>query len=70
MSRLQRQSFRANDTEIETIAGLLAGIDPEIPWHVFRLLPEDEMKDANYPNIQAIDGALQSARKTSIYLLS
>jgi len=58
----------ANDTEIETIAGLLAGIDPEIPWHVFRLLPEDEMKDANYPNIQAIDGALQSARRKLPYI--
>jgi len=52
----------ANDNEIDTIADFLAGIDTEIPWHVFRLLPEDEMKDAEYPNIQAIDAALRSAR--------
>ena len=37
------------------IADFLAGVDPEIPWHVFRLLPEDEMKGAEYPSIQAID---------------
>ena len=52
-----------NDIEIDTFADFLAGVDPEIPWHVFRLLPEDEMKGTKYPNIQAIDQALQSARK-------
>jgi pyruvate formate lyase activating enzyme len=58
----------ANDSEIDKIADFLAGIDPEIPWHVFRLLPEDEMKGAEYPNIQAIDTALQSARKKLPYI--
>jgi pyruvate formate lyase activating enzyme len=58
----------ANDIEIDTIAGFLAEVDPEIPWHVFRLLPEDEMKSTEYPNIQAIDQALQSARKRLRYV--
>ena len=58
----------ANDSEIDTIADFLAEVDPEIPWHVFRLLPEDEMKGAEYPNIQAIDTALQSARKRLPYI--
>jgi pyruvate-formate lyase-activating enzyme len=58
----------ANDSEIDTMAGFLAGVDPEIPWHVFRLLPEDEMKGAEYPNIQAIDAALRSARKRLPYI--
>jgi pyruvate-formate lyase-activating enzyme len=53
----------ANDSEIDEIADFLVGVDPEIPWHVFRLLPEDEMKGDEYPNIQAIDAALKSARK-------
>jgi pyruvate-formate lyase-activating enzyme len=52
----------ANDSEIDAIADFLTDVDPEIPWHVLRLLPEDEMKDAEYPNIQAIDAALQSVR--------
>ncbi len=51
-----------NDHELNEIADFLARIDPEIPWHVFRLLPEDEMKGAEYPNIEAIDEALASAR--------
>jgi pyruvate-formate lyase-activating enzyme len=58
----------ANDGEIDAMASLLADIDPEMPWHVFRLLPEDEMKDAEYPSIPAIDNALQSARKKLPYI--
>jgi pyruvate-formate lyase-activating enzyme len=58
----------ANDIEIDGIAEFLASVDPEIPWHVFRLLPEDEMKDAPYPDIGAIDHALQSARKKLHYV--
>lgn len=58
----------ANDMEIDAMAEFLAGIDPEIPWHVFRLLPEDEMKSAEYPNVQVIDRALRSARKRLRYV--
>jgi pyruvate-formate lyase-activating enzyme len=58
----------ANDNEIDRIAEFIAGIDPDIPWHVFRLLPEDEMKDAEYPNIDAIDAALRSAREKLRYV--
>jgi len=43
-------------------------VDPRIPWHVLRLLPEDEMKNAEYPNIAAIDAALQSAKKKLPYV--
>ncbi len=52
----------ANDNELEDIARFLAGVDPLIPWHVFRLLPEDEMKEARYPDIDAIAGALETIR--------
>lgn len=58
----------ANDSEIDSIANFLTEVDPEIPWHVFRLLPEDEMIDAEYPNIRSIDAALQSARKKLPYI--
>ncbi len=58
----------ANDGEIGAMADFLAGVDPETPWHVFRLLPEDEMKDAGYPSIQSIDEALRSARKKLSYI--
>ena len=58
----------ANDGEIEAMADFLAGIDPEIPWHVFRLLPEDEMKNAEYPNIEAIATALHAVRQRLPYV--
>jgi len=58
----------ANDHEIEDMADFIASVDPEIPWHVFRLLPEDEMIHAEYPSIQAINAALKSARKKLPYV--
>ena len=57
-----------NDFEIPEIAAFLAGLDREIPWHVFRLLPEHRMKDTQYPNIEVIDQALQKARKQLDYV--
>lgn len=57
-----------NDDELDDIARFIADIDPAIPWHVFRLLPEHQMKEARYPNIEAVDGALAAARKRLHYL--
>jgi pyruvate formate lyase activating enzyme len=57
-----------NDRELDEMAGFIAGIDRSIPWHVFRLLPEDEMKENAYPSIQAIDHALESVRKRLDYV--
>ncbi len=57
-----------NDGDLEEIGRFLAETDREIPWHVFRLLPEDEMKEARYPNIEAIAAALDSARSRLSYV--
>jgi pyruvate-formate lyase-activating enzyme len=57
-----------NDRELDAIADFLAGIDPYIPWHVFRLLPEYEMKDADYPSIDQISRALQGCRGKLSYI--
>lgn len=46
-----------NDKEIGEIARFIHDINPNIPWHVFRLLPEYKMKDCEYPDIQEIDEA-------------
>ncbi len=58
----------ANDGEINAMADILADIDREIPWHVFRLLPEDEMKKEQYPDISSIDAALKAARQKLPYV--
>ena len=57
-----------NDNEIGAIADFIAEIDPEIPWHVFRLLPEDEMSGTEYPSIQAINTVLESVKKRLPYV--
>ena len=57
-----------NDEDLDGIAEFIAGVDPGIPWHVFRLLPEHRMKDAHYPSIEAIDRALVAARRRLPYL--
>ncbi len=51
-----------NDHELDAMADFLADLDPRIPWHVFRLLPEHEMHDTRYPSIDGINTALHSAR--------
>lgn len=58
----------ANDHELDEIARFIADVDAEIPWHVLRLLPEDEMKDAVYPDIERINTKLHSARKQLSYI--
>jgi pyruvate formate lyase activating enzyme len=52
-----------NDHEIPDICGFIHSIDPHIPWHVFRLLPEYKMSEADYPNIDDISKSLLSAQK-------
>jgi len=57
-----------NDGDLDSIAGFLSEIESTIPWHVFRLLPEHEMKDADYPNIEEISRALQNCREKLAYI--
>ncbi len=57
-----------NDHELDEIVAFIAGIDREIPWHVLRLLPEDGMKGAVYPNIDKINRELEQARRVLPYL--
>jgi len=57
-----------NDGDIDAIAAFLADIDPEIPWHVFRLLPEHEMKNHEYPDIGKIGAVIDTAREKLRYV--
>ncbi len=57
-----------NSRELNSIVDFLADIDPEIPWHVFRLLPEHEMKDTGYPGIEEINQSLHYARTRLRYV--
>ena len=58
----------ANDGELDSIIDFLAEIDRNIPWHVFRLLPEYEMKGAEYPNIEEVSQVVESAREKLTYV--
>lgn len=57
-----------NDHELFDVASFIAGISPDIPWHVFRLLPEHNMKASVYPNIDRISTALDSCRDILNYI--
>jgi pyruvate formate lyase activating enzyme len=57
-----------NDHEIMDIAEFIASVDKNIPWHVFRLLPEYKMKDQEYPSIQVINEKLEEAREILPYI--
>lgn len=57
-----------NDHEIDQLASFLADIDQEIPWHVFRLLPEYKMKDVVYPSVEAVNTALEKNRQVLHYI--
>lgn len=57
-----------NDHELHEIARFIHGINPRIPWHVFRLLPEHNMKASLYPNIERMSQALESARTLLPYI--
>jgi len=57
-----------NDKDIVKMAEFIATIDREIPWHVFRLLPEYKMQEANPPAIAEINLLLDEARKILDYV--
>jgi pyruvate-formate lyase-activating enzyme/predicted RNA-binding Zn-ribbon protein involved in translation (DUF1610 family) len=57
-----------NDHEIDAMAAFLAEIDQEIPWHVFRLLPEYKMKEDVYPSIEAVNLMLEKHRRVLPYI--
>ncbi len=57
-----------NDHELDDIARFIHDINPEIPWHVFRLLPEHNMKEFEYPDIGKVNSVLESSRKLLPYI--
>ena len=57
-----------NDRDIPAITSFIKKLDPAIPWHVFRLLPEYHMKEMEYPAINEINIALQGAREQLDYI--
>ena len=57
-----------NDHELFDIARFIHDIRPDIPWHVFRLLPEHNMKQSMYPNIDRMNQALETSRNLLPYI--
>lgn len=57
-----------NDGEIGEIAAFISSVDCEIPWHVFRLLPEYKMTAAEYPGIEGIRESLDRVRPLLSYI--
>ncbi|MBN1289312.1 MAG: radical SAM protein [Actinobacteria bacterium] len=57
-----------NDDQIREIAFIINKINRQIPWHVFRLLPEYKMSDREYPDIRDLSEKLEEARAAVDYI--
>ena len=57
-----------NDHELDAMAAFLAGIRRDIPWHVFRLLPEYRMREEDYPSIEAVSAKVEAVGKRLDYV--
>ncbi len=57
-----------NDGDLPEAAAFIADLDPEIPWHVFRLLPEYQMKEQAAPSIEVIEHLLQEQQSRLHYI--
>lgn len=53
-----------NDQELPEIAQRLAAIDPELPLHIFRLLPEHRMQDQKPPDVFHLAQQVLALRQT------
>lgn len=56
-----------NEHELLAIAEYLAVIDPQMPWHIFRLQPEYKMEDQEPPDIKEISEKVIECRKILPY---
>ncbi len=52
--------------QIGEIAGLLAGVDPEIPYGIIAFIPENEMRDVPSPDYGRMVGAFKAARDAGL----
>lgn len=57
-----------NDGDIPAIASFIASVDKNIPWHVFRLLPEYKMSGVARPGVDQLNEALTAARQKLPYV--
>ena len=56
-----------NDGEMEDIARFLADIDKNLPWHIFRLIPEHKMADAAPPDVNKLAKKVLKVREVLPY---
>lgn len=52
-----------NEDEIPAIVDFLAAIDPQMAWHVFRLLPKHQMSTATPPDVDKTAQLVEETRK-------
>lgn len=57
-----------NDHELDAMTTFLANIRRDIPWHVFRLLPEYKMQREEYPSIEAISAKIEDCGRHLDYV--
>ncbi len=55
-----------SDEELESIAEFLAGLSPEIPWHVSRFFPQYEFDQKKVTDVQSIERARSIGLKAGL----
>ncbi len=50
-----------NDIDIPAMADFIYHLDPQIPWHLFRLLPEYKMNDVSPTSVCRISASIEEA---------
>jgi len=52
--------------ELEQIAGFIAGVDKNIPWHISRFRPDYRFQDIDYTPIESMESAMQIGKKAGL----
>jgi len=55
-----------SDEEVSRIAGFIAGLDPDIPWHVSRFTPRYEMMDRPPTPVERIHRAVEIGQEAGL----
>jgi len=57
-----------DDADMQSIAAFIAGVNPQIPWHIFRFLPEYELKNLEQPPVGNLVTIWEKTRKQLDYV--
>jgi pyruvate formate lyase activating enzyme len=55
-----------SEEELRKIAGFVAGVSPDVPWHVSRFHPDYELTDADWTPAESLERAVRAGREAGL----